>query len=404
MQQTNEIEFAWRGRNQQKQRLHGIIKAKNIAFAEMQLLRQGIVVRRIYKRWWWHKITLHKRINAQDIWIFTRQLATMLTVGIPLIRALDTIAISTDKIAMRHLIKELKKTIGNGSAFHEALRQQQKYFGILLCNLVEAGEESGTLDIMLKRIATHKEKQQILKKKLRKALTYPIAVIIVASIVMTILLVKVIPEFANLFNAAGSRLPWFTQFVINIAHYLQQYGLFMFISLFLLAFIILFSRKQFLAFCKFTDRLWLRIPIFGILTAKTTITRFCHTLAITSAAGMPLLDALQLAEKTSRNLVYRIAIKQIRNLVATGEQFNYAIQTTHVFPPIIVQMAAIGEESGKLDTMLNKVAIIFEEDIETLVDSLGNLLEPFVMSILGILVGGLVIAMYLPIFNMGQII
>lgn len=404
MQQTKKIEFSWYGSNQQKQSLRGVIKAKNVAFAKMQLLRQGIVVKQIRKRWWWYKVSLRKSINAQDICVFCRQLATMLNAGISLVKALDTIANSSNKNALYYLLKKLKKAIENGNPFHEALRQQQKHFDILLCNLVEAGEQSGTLDLMLERIATHKEKQQTLKKRLRKALTYPIAVIVIASIVTAILILKVMPQFANLFNTAGSNLPWFTELVINIARNLQQHGLFALSTLFLFAFIILFFRKHFLVLRKFTDHLWLRIPLFGTLATKAAIARFCHTLATILAAGMPLLDALQLSAKASHNLVYQTAIEQIRHHIATGEQFNCAMQMTHVFPPIIIQMAAIGEESGKLDTMMDKAADIFTEDIETLVDSLSDLLEPCVMSILGIIVGSLVIAMYLPIFKMGQII
>ena len=404
MQQANNTAFSWRGSDQYNQSLRGTIKAKNLAFAKMQLLRQGIAVEQIRKHSWWRKINVRRPINEQDICVFSRQLATMLSAGIPLIKALETLANSANKNTLYYLLRQLKETIENGNSFHEALRQQEKYFDALLCNLVEVGEQSGTLEIMLERIATHKEKQQTLKKKLHKALTYPIAVIIITSIVVTILISKVIPEFANLFAKAGSSLPWFTQLIINSTQRLQQYGLFIFSMLFLFTLLMLWFRRHFIVLRKFTDHLWLKIPLFGTLTTKTVIARFCHTLATMLAAGMPLLNALQLSAKTSKNLVYQLAMEQIHHYVATGEQFNYAMQLTGVFPPVVVQMVATGEESGKLDIMMYRAAAIFTADIESLVDKMGDLLEPCIMSILGIIVGGLVIAMYLPIFNMGQII
>ena len=396
------INFTWLGINHHGKSIHGRIAAATLPLAKMQLRRQGIIVKRIHKQSKWLAILTRKPIKTDSIAAFSRQLATMITASIPLIKALDIIMKSNSHNSLVTIIEQIKIKIENGASFTEAINQYPRYFDYLFCNLVSAGEQSGTLDIMLERIATHQEKQQSLKKKLRKALSYPIIVIIIALVVTMILLIKVIPKFAVLFESTGGQLPLLTQWVITTAKILQHYWLIFFISLLLsITLNIIFYRRS-KKFHQLMDKLLLMTPIVGTIIQKTAIARFCRTLATIYSAGIPLINALEISAKVIGNLIYRQAIIKISNEVAAGEQFNYAMQKVAVFPSIIIEMVAIGEESGKLEMMIDKAANHYEEDIDLLVDNLTHLLEPVIMSILGILVGGLVIAMYLPIFKLGQ--
>ena len=398
------LQFSWKGLNQNGKPVEGSIEARSLSAAKALLRQQNISVKKISQKSQLLQQLMSKRIKPVDIASFSRQMATMISAGIPLVQGLSIVAKGVDNPNLSRLILDLRSSVENGSTFADALAKHSNYFDPLFCNLIEAGEQSGTLDIMLERIATYREKTESIKKKIRKALSYPIAVIVIAFIVTTILLVKVIPQFETLFNNVGAGLPTFTQIVINISEVFQDFWWMIALGAIAMVGLIYFGRKRSRKFCKITDGVALRTPVFGTLLQKASIARFCRTLATTFAAGMPLINALRVSSKAAGNLVYEDAILQIRENVTSGEQFHQAMEMTKRFPNIIIQMAAIGEEAGELDAMMNKSASIYEEDVDTMVDSLSSLLEPAIMAILGILVGGLVIAMYLPIFKMGQVV
>lgn len=399
---STNIEFTWEGVNTRGNRLEGTIAAKNISAAKAQLRRKGILVKKLKRKTKLLASLNKKTIKPADIATFSRQLATMIAAGIPLVQSLDIVAKGLDNPTLAELVTTIKKTVESGSPFAEALSKHPKYFDSLFCNLIDAGEQSGTLDVMLERIATYREKTESVKKKIRKALSYPIAVLVIAFAVTTILMVKVIPEFETLFSSVGGELPGFTQTVIHISEFFQSYWYVIVIGLIILITTFILGRKRSEKFRRLSDTAFLKIPIFGKLLQKAAIARFCRTLATTFAAGMPLVNALNVSSKAAGNLAFQQAIIEIKDSVSSGDQFHYAMNATKRFPNMIVQMSAIGEESGELDAMMNKAASIFEEDVDTTVDSLSSLLEPAIMAILGVLVGGLVIAMYLPIFQMGQ--
>lgn len=404
MNKDNKIKhFLWEGYNENGGKVQGLISSYNLPMAKMKLYRETINVTRIYQQSRLKSIFSYRAIKKDKIVAFSQQLATLTIAGIPLIKSLALLANRSNDKYFSNLINKIKKRVEHGASISEALQQYPKYFDTLFCNLVAAGEQSGTLDVLLESIANYQEKNQLLKKKLRKALSYPVIVMIIASMVTTLLLVKVIPEFERLFQSNGKQLPIFTNFILQIANFLQKYGIGLLLLLFILfSSYIMISQYSF-KFRIIIDRLTLKLVIFGPLLKKAAIARFCRTLATTYAAGMPILDALTLAAKASNNLFFQQTTDKIRDDIATGEQFNYAMKKTAIFPTIAVQMIAIGEESGNLDSMLYKAAQMYEQEIELAIDNLGNLLEPIIMSILGIIIGSIVIAMYLPIFNMGKV-
>lgn len=394
--------FNWEGKNRNGKLVEGTIEAKNASTARATLRSKGYQVRKLKKQSeLWAKLN-KKPIKPADIAAFSRQLATMLAAGIPLVQGLDIVAKGTDNNTLSKLIQDIKSNVESGATFASALTKYPKYFDSLFCNLIDAGEQSGTLDVMLDRIATYREKTESMKKKIRKALSYPTAVVVIAFVVSTILLVKVIPQFENLFQSVGGDLPSFTRMVLNLSEVFQKYW--WLIALTAITFIVIFvvGRKRSEKFRLVTDAAFLKLPIFGNLLTKASIARFFRTLATTFAAGMPLINALKISARAAGNLVYQNTILEMRDSIASGESFYLAMNATGRFPNMVVQMTAIGEESGELDAMMNKAATIYEEDVETIVDSLSSLLEPMIMAVLGVLIGGLVIAMYLPIFQMGQ--
>ncbi len=395
-------QFNWHGLNKNGKRIEGELKAKNLAAARSELRRQGINVKKITKQSQLWKNLNKKNIVPADIATFSRQLATMIASGIPLVQGLDIVAKGSDNPTISDLINTIKAQVESGSTLAEAFAKHPKQFDGLFCSLIEAGEQSGTLDVMLDRIATYREKTESMKKKIRKALTYPAAVIVVAFVVTTILLVKVIPQFETLFKSVGGNLPAFTQFVVDLSKIFQAYWWMIAggAVLAIIAFVLARQRNE--RFHYLTDAASLHIPIFGSLLQKAAIARFCRTLATTFAAGMPLLTALTISSKAAGNKVFEKAILSMRDNIASGEQFHASMNMTRRFPNMIIQMASIGEESGELDAMMNKAASVYEEDVDTMVDGLSSLIEPMIMAILGVLVGGLVIAMYLPIFEMGK--
>ena len=331
-------------------------------------------------------------------------MATMMKAGVPLVQSFEIVADGLDNPNVRKLVMEIREDVAAGGGFAQALRKHPKYFDDLFCNLVEAGEQSGALETMLDRIATYKEKTEALKAKIKKALTYPIAVIVVAIIVTGILLVKVVPQFAETFSSFGADLPAFTLFVLNLSELAQNHWFKIILGAAAFVFLFKEAKKRFESVGYAIDRYILKVPVVGNILYLSIMARFARTLSTTFAAGVPLIDALTSVAGAAGNRIYRDAIIKIREDVSTGIQLNTAIRAQKMFPTLLIQMASIGEESGALDEMLEKVAVYYEEAVDNQVDSLTSLLEPMIMAVLGVLVGGLMIAMYMPIFQIGQVV
>ena len=395
--------FTYEGIDRKGSRVKGEISGKGPALVRAELRKQGIQAKKVVKK---REISLggKKKIKPMDIALFTRQMATMMKAGVPLVQAFEIVSDGLDNPAMREVILKLKADVESGNNFAGALRQHPRLFDDLYCSLIESGEASGSLETMLDRVALYKEKTEALKQKIKKAVKYPIAVICVAIIVTGILLVKVVPTFQELFEGFGAELPAFTQFVIGISEGLQANFL---TILFVVAAVIIGfteARKRSQGFKDAVDRALLKLPIIGPITHKATVARFSRTLSTTFAAGVPLIEALDACAGATGNVVYRKAVLQVKEDVATGQQLQFAMRSTGVFPAMALQMTAIGEESGALDAMLGKVATYYEDEVDNLVDGLTSMLEPMIMAILGVLIGGLIIAMYLPIFQLGQVV
>ncbi|MCE7522709.1 type II secretion system F family protein [Alloalcanivorax xenomutans] len=401
--QQKTATFLYEGLDRKGSKVKGEISGKGPAMVRAELRRQGIQARKVIKK---RELSLggKKKIKPADIALFTRQMATMMKAGVPLVQSFDIVADGLDNPSMKDVVLKIKTEVEGGNNFAGALRQHPILFDDLYCSLIESGETSGALETMLDRVALYKEKSEALKAKIRKAVKYPIAVVVVAVVVTAILLVKVVPTFQELFQGFGAELPAFTQFVINLSEGLQSN----FVTLLFCtgAVIVGFiqGRKRSSTFKDAVDRLLLRLPIIGDITHKATVARFARTLSTTFAAGVPLIDALDACAGATGNVVYRKAVLQVKEDVATGQQLQFAMRSTGVFPPMALQMTAIGEESGALDGMLGKVATYYEDEVDNLVDGLTSMLEPLIMSVLGVLIGGLIIAMYLPIFQLGQVV
>ncbi|WOA30538.1 type II secretion system F family protein [Alloalcanivorax xenomutans] len=401
--QQKTATFLYEGLDRKGSKVKGEISGKGPALVRAELRRQGIQARKVIKK---RELSLggKKKIKPADIALFTRQMATMMKAGVPLVQSFDIVADGLDNPSMKDVVLKIKTEVEGGNNFAGALRQHPTLFDDLYCSLIESGETSGALETMLDRVALYKEKSEALKAKIRKAVKYPIAVVVVAVVVTAILLVKVVPTFQELFQGFGAELPAFTQFVINLSEGLQSN----FVTLLFCtgAVIVGFiqGRKRSSTFKDAVDRLLLRLPIIGDITHKATVARFARTLSTTFAAGVPLIDALDACAGATGNVVYRKAVLQVKEDVATGQQLQFAMRSTGVFPPMALQMTAIGEESGALDGMLGKVATYYEDEVDNLVDGLTSMLEPLIMSVLGVLIGGLIIAMYLPIFQLGQVV
>ena len=397
------LDFVYDGVNRRGQKVKGETTSRSLELAKATLRKQGIVVKGIKKK---PKalFTFKKAIKPIDIAIFSRQLATMIKAGIPLTQSFEIVADSLDNPSMKDLVLSIKADIEAGGTFAAALRKHPRYFDDLFCSLVESGEQSGALETMLERVATYKEKSEILKSKIKKAMKYPIAVIVVAVIVTMILLIKVVPVFSDLFSSFGVELPAFTQMVVGMSEWMQSWWFVLIVIIG--AAIIGFSeaKKRSKKFRDSLDRLTLRLPIFGNIAYQAIIARFSRTLSTTFAAGVPLIDALDSTAGATNNVVYYNATQQIKNDVATGQQLQFSMRSTNLFPSMAIQMVGIGEESGSLEEMLDKVASHYESEVDNAVDGLTSLMEPLIMAVLGVLVGGLVIAMYLPIFQMGSVV
>ena len=397
------LTFTYKGKNRKGEKVDGELRSNDLAGAKSQLRKQGVISTSIRKK---PKpmFSRDKKIVPADIAIFTRQLATMMKAGVPLVQSFEIVADGSDKPKMRDLIFEVRDNVSAGGGFAAALRKHPRQFDDLFCSLVESGETAGALETMLDRVATYKEKTEQLKAKIKKALTYPAAVMVVALIVTAILLIKVVPIFAETFSGFGADLPAFTLFVLGLSETMQESWLFFlfFIGVGLVAF--REARFRYEKFAYAVDAAMLKIPIIGIIVYNSIIARFARTLSTTFSAGVPIVDALESVAGAAGNRLYADAIMKIRDEVMTGIQLQQAIKNRGMFPTLLQQMTAIGEESGALDEMLEKAATHYEEAVDNSVDNLTSLLEPLIMSVLGVLVGGLLIAMYLPIFQLGNVV
>ncbi|MCX7103876.1 MAG: type II secretion system F family protein [Methylococcales bacterium] len=399
--QSEQIDFIWQGIDKNRKKSGGVIPAKNELIAKTELRRQGYLVTKIRKKPIPFFSARVKAITPNDIAIFSRQLATMLAAGIPLVQSFDIIGKGHENPSMQILLLAIKANIENGDSLAEALKKNPLYFDELFCNLVYAGEHAGILETLLDKIATYKEKTESMKKKIKKALTYPIAVIVVAFIVTTILLLFVVPVFEDMFKNFGADLPAFTRMVVTMSQWLKEWWWIVLGVIITSIYTFGYFKKRSTTFNHFLDSMLLKMPVVGIILRKSAIARFSRTLSTMSAAGVPLVDALQSVAGACGNIKYAEAVLKMREEVATGQRLQLAMMQTNLFPHMVQQMIAIGEESGSMDAMLAKIADFYEEEVDNLVDNLSSLMEPIIMVILGVLIGGLIVAMYLPIFKMG---
>jgi type IV pilus assembly protein PilC len=397
-----QIPFTWEGTDRAGKKVKGKVVANNEAAVRTELRRQGVVATRVRKQ---NTLFQNKgKVTPADIAIFSRQLATMMTAGIPLVQSFDIVGAGHENPAMQKLILAIKSDVEGGASLAKALSRHPLHFDDLFVNLVTAGEQAGALETLLDKIATYKEKTEAIKKKVKKALFYPAAVVVVAFIVTAILMIYVIPEFESLFQGFGADLPAFTRMVIDVSKFVRSEGWLIVIAIFGAFSAFVYFKKRSRAMRHFLDRAVLRIPVIGPILNKSAIARYARTLATTFAAGVPLVEALDSVAGATGNIVYEDAVLRMRDEVATGQRLQRAMENTELFPNMVNQMVAVGEESGSLDDMASKVADFYEAEVDNAVDSMSSLLEPLIMAILGVLVGGLVIAMYLPIFKMGAVV
>jgi type IV pilus assembly protein PilC len=396
-----DIPFAWEGRDKRGARIKGKSLAPDEQTLRAELRRQGVAASKIRKQRQGRK---GGKVNAGDIAVFARQLATMLAAGIPLVQAFEIVGSGNDKPAMQKLILDVKQDVEGGTSLHEALAKHPLYFDDLFVNLVEAGEQAGALESLLDKVATYKEKTEALKKKVKKALFYPAAVLVVAVIVTIVLLIFVIPEFESLYKGFGADLPAFTQFVIHLSRFVQNDGIYLAIALGALIWTFIYFKKRSRALREVLDRLTLKVPIIGPIMRKAAIARYSRTLSTMFSAGVPLVEALESVAGATGNIVYETGVLKMRDEVSTGQRLQRAMENTGLFPNMVNQMIAVGEESGSLDEMSAKVATFYEAEVDNAVDAMSSLLEPLIMVVLGVLVGSLVIAMYLPIFKLGSVV
>jgi len=395
--------FVWEGKDRKGNKSKGEVSGTNLALVKAQLRKQGIIPNKVKKK---PKPLFggSKKITPFDIAMFTRQMATMMKAGVPLVQSFDIVTDGLENQGLRELVSAVRNDIASGTSFANALRRHPKHFDDLYCNLVDSGEKAGALETMLARIATYLEKTEILKKKVKKAMTYPAAIVVVAIIVTAILLVKVVPQFESLFQGFGAELPVFTQFIVAISDWMQKWWFIVLLGI--IGFIFLFKEaiRRSQRFSDIIDKYVLKLPVVGEILDKSAVAKFGRVLSTTFAAGVPLVDALESVAGATGNAIYRDAVMKIRDDVSSGTQLQASMKSTGVFPVMAVQLTSIGEESGNLDEMLEKVADHYESVVDDMVDNLTALMEPMIMVVLGVLVGGLIIGMYLPIFQMGQVV
>ena len=395
--------FVWEGKDRKGNKSKGEVSGTNLALVKAQLRKQGIIPNKVKKK---PKPLFggSKKITPFEIAMFTRQMATMMKAGVPLVQSFDIVTDGLENQGLRELVSAVRNDIASGTSFANALRRHPRHFDDLYCNLVDSGEKAGALETMLARIATYLEKTEILKKKVKKAMTYPAAIVVVAIIVTAILLVKVVPQFESLFQGFGAELPAFTQFIVAISDWMQKWWFIVLLGI--IGFIFLFKEaiRRSQRFSDIIDKYVLKLPVVGEILDKSAVAKFGRVLSTTFAAGVPLVDALESVAGATGNAVYRDAVMKIRDEVSSGTQLQASMKATGVFPVMAVQLTSIGEESGNLDEMLEKVADHYESVVDDMVDNLTALMEPMIMVVLGVLVGGLIIGMYLPIFQMGQVV
>lgn len=397
--------FLWVGVSARGKKMEGELSGSSIALVKAQLRKQGITPSKVKRK---PKplfgIKSVQKITPKDIALITRQIATMLMAGVPLIQSIEMIGSGAKNKSVAKLMESIGDDVKSGMPLSQALRKHPRYFDDLYCDLVASGEQSGALDKIFDRVALYKEKAEALKSKIKKAMFYPIAVLVVALIVTSILLIFVVPQFQDIFNGFGAELPAFTLMVIGISEFMQEYWWMMLIAVIAVGYAYKEALFRSQKLRDANDRAILKLPVIGMILNKAAVARYARTLSTTFAAGVPLVDALDSAAGASGNAVYRYAILEIKAEVSSGNLMNWAMRNSKIFPDMVIQMVAIGEESGSLDGMLAKVATIYEQEVDDAVDGLSSLLEPLIMAVLGVLVGGLIVAMYLPIFQLGSVI
>lgn len=396
--------FIWSGVNRKGKKVNGELSAISALALKGQLRKQGVTPGRVKKKPKPLFGSKSKKITATDICVITRQIATMLTAGVPLVQSIEMIGKGNDNENIQKLLGDIGIKLSSGIPLSECLREHPLHFDDLYCDLVASGEQSGALESIYDRIATYKEKAEALKAKIKKAMTYPIAVLVISAIVTSILLIFVVPTFQEIFEGFGAELPAFTLMVINLSEIMQAYWYLVLAGLFAFSYCFKQAHRKSEKFRDSVDAKILKFPIVGDILEKAAVARYARTLSTTFAAGVPLIDALESAAGASGNAVFRYAILEIRTEVSSGMQMNLAMRNCNIFPDMVVQMVAIGEESGAVDDMLSKVATVYEQEVDNAVDNLTALLEPLIMSVLGVVIGGLIIAMYLPIFEIGKIV
>ena len=404
MAATNAITFLWEGLDRKGSKVKGESQASSEILLKADLRRQGINPLKVKKKSKSLFGNGGKKITPKDIAIFARQLATMMTAGVPLVQSFEIIGRGHENPNMQELVLSIKSDVEGGTSLADSLEKKPKYFDPLFCSLVGAGEQSGALESLLDKVATYKEKTEELKAKVKKALFYPTAVLVVAFIVMTILLIFVVPQFETIFKGFGADLPAFTKMVINLSDFFQKYWWLIFLTIGLTIFGFKYAKQRSARLRRAMDIASLKIPVVGGILEKSAIARFARTLATMFTAGVPLVEAMESVAGATGNALYYEATMKMKDDVSTGTQLQQSMKQTGIFPNMMVQMVSIGEESGSLDEMLGKVADFYEAEVDNLVDGLSSLLEPLIMAVLGVLVGGLVIAMYLPIFKMGSVV
>ena len=395
--------YLWQGTDKQGNKTKGEIQGSSQALVKAQLRKQGVTPTKVKRKAKDLFGPRKQKIKPSDIAIFTRQLATMMKSGIPLVQSFEIVGESLENPSMRELVGQIRDDVAAGNNFADCIRKHPRHFDDLFCNLVDAGEQSGALETMLDRLATYKEKSEALKAKIKKAMNYPIAVVCVALVVTGILLVKVVPQFATTFSSFGAELPAFTQFVLGLSDLAISHWWKVLIAVGVGGYAFKEAKHRSQTFADMVDRISLKLPIVGPILDSSCYARFARTLSTTFSAGVPLVDALESVAGATGNIVYSTTTRKIRDDVTTGQQLNFAIKNTTLFPVMITQMVGIGEESGALDGMLDKCAVYYEAEVDNAVDGLTALMEPMIMAVLGVLVGGLMIAMYLPIFQLGAV-
>ena len=399
-QRVKDIVFEWEGKDKNGKSVRGEMRAGGEAMVSASLRRQGVMVNKVKKR----RMSGGKAIKQKDIAVFTRQLSTMMRAGVPLIQSFDIVARGSTNPKMTRLLTDIRSDVETGTSLSAAFRKHPLYFDALYCNLVEAGEAGGILETLHDRLAIYQEKTMAIKNKIKSALIYPIAVLVVAFVVLSVIMIFVIPAFEDVFKSFGADLPAPTLFVIALSKIFVSYWYLIFGILGGGTYFFLQSWKRSIKMQKVMDRLLLRIPVFGELVNKSSVARWTRTLSTMFAAGVPLVEALDSVGGASGNAVFQEATEQIQRDVSTGSALTTSMQTTGVFPVMVLQMCAIGEESGSLDAMLGKAAEFYEDEVDEAVKGLSSLMEPFIIVILGVLIGGIVVSMYLPIFKLGQVV